>query len=113
MIEGGWHQSSHPPNPLFLDLLGLGALMGGLLGTDAVTGGYVVGAIFSFICFFATLIVMSKLEVSNGSPVWFALAFGIGFSTLFGWVPIWGFFFVAVLVIVGGMNLFGGRSASG
>lgn len=87
--------------------------MGALLGTDATTGGYVVGGIFSAICFFATLIIMSKMEVSNASPIWFTLAFGIAFSTLFGWVPIWGFFFVAVLVIVGGMNLFGGRAANG
>ena len=87
--------------------------MGSLLGTDATTGGYVVGGIFSFVCFFATLIIMSRLEVSNASPIWFALAFGIAFSTLFGWVPIWGFFFVAVLVIIGGMNLFGARGASG
>lgn len=87
--------------------------MGGLLGTDPTTGGYVVGGIFSFVLFLVVLILMSRLEVSNASPIWFVLAFGIALSTMFGWIPIWGLFFVAVLVIIGGMNLFGTRSAQG
>lgn len=101
-------RKAYRPLTLF-DLFGLGAGMGTLLGTDATTGGYVIGGIFVITVAFATFILASKLEARAASGPSFMLGSGLIMAVLFGWWPVWAVLVAALFILFGMLGLFGGK----
>lgn len=80
-----------------------------LLSTDAATGGWIVGGIFTMSCFLAVAILLSKLEFGNGAPIMFTLGFGVIFSVMVSWWPTWALIAAILFLLVGAGSLLGSR----
>lgn len=93
-----------------MDLLGIGAAFGSLLGTDATTGGYIAGAIFLGTMVFIGMVIASHLRGAGSmyGMVTF-LAIGIAIPSMFSWFPTW--FLVFVLMIVVAMAISSSQGA--
>lgn len=80
--------------------------MGAMLGTDATTGGFVMGGITAVALMLIGMILSSLLDSRNGIFLIGFLAFAIGLPAVFGWFPNWFIIFSALLIV-------GGAVASG
>lgn len=86
-----------PMQVIALDLLGIGAAFGGLMGTDATTGGYVVGGIVTIALMLALSFVLG--EELAGYGIMIPGALGVILAVLFGWWPTWTVIFVSVPIL--------------
>ena len=71
--------------------------MGSLLGTDAATGGFLLGGIITATFIIIFMILASKLEATSANPMLIITAFGMIVSVLFGWWPLWTMFIVVIV----------------
>lgn len=79
--------------------------MGGILGTDATTGGFVMGAITAAALMVIGMILSAELDSQSGVFMVGFLAFAIGLPAIFGWFPNWFIIFSALLIV--GAAVFG------
>ena len=89
-----------------MDLLGLGAGMGSLLGTTSTYGGYVVGGILTFSFILVGIFITSKLQSGNVMPLFALMAVGFILSRAFGWFEDWALIAAVLFLVVGASGFF-------
>lgn len=95
-----------PFRVIAMDLLGLGASFGALIGTDATMGGYILGGVLMFTIAIAVMIISSKVGSNSAAPMLFMMAGGLILNRLFEWWPEWTLVVAAIFLLAGSIGIF-------
>jgi hypothetical protein len=95
-----------------MDIGGLAASLGTLLGISTENAGWLLGGLLSAVLIVVGLILASKLESSSPLPLFFLLALGITLATLFGWFPLFVIFFAFVFALIPVIGLMASKGSA-